>query len=79
MTVRPLIRPGSSEWAILRSHIRTRIGELRDELEVVGAEPNILRGQIMGLRWLISAVDIELPDDKPEEADYFPVRASTPS
>lgn len=75
MMDKPLLNPHGEAWVILRSALRARIEKLRDDLEQPGAD-DLIRGEIRGLRWLISQVDKELPEDD-NEADYS--GPSTPS
>lgn len=70
----PIMNPRSGEWTVLRRHLGERIEKLRDDLEAPGAS-DLIRGEIQGLRWLISRVEIDLPDDD-DGADYFPLEAS---
>lgn len=72
---RPPIPYGSSGWVEhLRPYIRARLEQLRDELEVSGADTAFIRGQIAELRDLIRKV--EPKESAPgSSGDYFPETA----
>jgi hypothetical protein len=63
----------TGEWVIIRRMIETRIHELRDQLEASGYgadQDNKLRGEIAGLRWLVTEIEPAKPVAEP--AHYFP-------
>jgi hypothetical protein len=68
---------GSPTWLTLRRKIRERIEKLRDDLEVVGADPDYVRGQIAGLRWVIETVEPDAPITDPTSTDYLQVGDSS--
>jgi hypothetical protein len=74
----PLINPHSPLWITLRARLNERIEKLRDDLEQPGAD-DLIRGEIRGLRWLIGAVDIDLPDDDSGDAYVGDEEPSIPS
>lgn len=58
----------SGDWQIIRPHIDARINELRELLEGGGHDinhDNKIRGEIAGLRWLITEVESPKPDAPP--------------
>ena len=63
----PIINPTSDAWVKIRAALRERIEKLRDDLEQPGAD-DLLRGEIRGLRWLISQVDMT-PPERDNESD----------
>ena len=69
----------SATWLSLRRAIYDRIEKLRLDLEISGVEPESLRGEIGGLRWIIKQVEPDAPITEPTSTDYMQARAPDPS
>lgn len=51
----------SDTWITLKREIAFRIEKLRTDLEQPGMDPEGLRGEILGLRWVIKQVEPDRP------------------
>ena len=65
------MNPNSGEWIGLKRDMLKRIEKLRDELERSGIDPEPLRGEIAGLRWVIKHVEPDKPITEPTGTDYL--------
>jgi hypothetical protein len=65
----------SPTWVALRGEITRRIDKLRDDLERTGIDPEPLRGEIAGLRWVVKTVEPDAKIEEPTSTDYFKVSA----
>ena len=63
----------SPTWLTLRTKIAERIEKLRGDLEVIGVDPDPIRGEIAGLRWVIKTVEPDAPVTEPTGVDYLMV------
>lgn len=74
-----MIDPRSETWLGIKREVQKRIEKLRNDLETVGVEPEALRGEIGGLRWLLRTVEPDAPITEPTSTDYFQTSAPDPS
>lgn len=65
----------SETWLTLKRLTLDRIEKLRSDLETMGADPDPIRGEIVGLRWVIKTVEPDLPITEPTGIDYLTVGA----
>lgn len=69
----------SETWITLKAKITTEIERLRNDLETVGIDPDPIRGQIVGLRWVIKTVEPDAPITEPTGTDYLQAHAPDPT
>lgn len=68
----------SPDWLALKALILAEIEQQREILEMVGIEPDPIRGRIAALRWVIRAVEPEAPITEPTGTDYLEDTNYTP-
>lgn len=74
-----MLDAGSETWLNLRGLIRKRIDKLHTDLEIVGVDPDPIRGEIAGLRWVMKEVEPDAPITEPTSTDYMQTSAPDPS
>lgn len=66
----------ASAWLELKGLINARIEDLRDDLERPGMPVELVRGEITGLRWVITQAEPDPKISEPTSTDYM--QSSTP-
>lgn len=74
-----MIDPNSETWLSLKKEIKDRIAKLHVDLEIVGVDPDPVRGEIAGLRWVLKTAEPDAPITEPTGTDYMQTSAPDPS
>lgn len=69
----------SQAWLTVQREVKARIEEQRDLLEREGLSPDLNRGEIRALRWVLTLGEPRQEDTEPAEIDYLQSRTPDPT